>query len=78
MTAMLIVLLKEVGANASSVQTDLGEGEDGHLSLVCSPEVHQDLVPDVIPYNRPANPGRLQLEVGTTQYTIAQARDKHA
>ena len=69
----MIVLLKEARSNTSSVQLDLGGGEDGCQCLVCSSEVYQDLVPDGVPYNRPDNPGRLQLEVGMTQYTIVQA-----
>ena len=56
----------------------LGGGEDGHLGLVCTPEVYQDLVPTAVPYIRPENPGRLQLDQGLTQYAIAQARDVHA
>ena len=70
-TSSLIVILKEVRANASSVQSDLGGGEDGHLGLVCSNEVYEDLVPMVIPYIRPDNPGYLQVEPGMTQYAIA-------
>ena len=77
-TATLIVLLKEVRSNASSVHTDLGGGEDGHLGLVCTPEVYQELVPTGDPYDRPENPGRLNLQLGMTQYEIAQARDEHA
>ena len=76
-TAMLIVLLKEVIANVSSVHTDLGKEEDSHLGLVCSLEVYSDLVPEVESYYSPDNPNRLQLELGMTQYKIAQAQDKH-
>ena len=61
-TATLIVILKEVHANALSVHLDLGGGKDGHLGLVYNPEVYQDLVPTAVPYIRPENPGRLQLE----------------
>ena len=56
---MLIVLLKEAHANASSVYMDLGGGEDGDLGLVCSPEVYQDLVHNSKVYKNPDNPGRL-------------------
>ena len=61
-TATLIVLLKEVCANASSVHSDLGGGEDGHLGLVCTPVVYRDLVPNAEENIRPENPGRLQLD----------------
>ena len=69
--ATLIVILKEIRADASSVQSDLGGGEDGHLGLVCTPEFYQ-------PYVQPENPGRLQLEAGLIQYAITQARDEYA
>ena len=61
-TATLIVLLKEVCANASSVHSNLGGGADGHLGLVCTPEVYRELVPNAEEYIRPKNPRRLQLE----------------
>ena len=77
-TSSLIVILKEVRANTSSVQSDLGGGEDGHLGLVCSDEVYEDLVPMAIPYIRTDNPGHLQVEPGMTQYAIAQARNEYA
>ena len=66
-TATLIVLLKEVCANASSVHTDLGGDKDGHLRLVYTPAVYHTLVPDGTAYIRPANPGRLQLLQTMTQ-----------
>ena len=77
-TASLITLLAEVRDNAGSVQTDLGGGSHGHLGLVCDPNTYQRLVPDSEPYNRPENPGRLEIaEAGLTQYQIAQAREEH-
>ena len=76
-TATLLTLIKEVRANASSVHSDLGGGEDGHLGLVCKPEVYATLAPEAGPYVRPENPGRLQLPEGLTQYQIAQQRDEH-
>ena len=78
MTATLIVLLKEVRANASSVHSNLGGEEDGHLGFVCTPEVYQELVPNTEEFIRPENPGHLQFEQGLTQYAIAQARDEYA
>ena len=77
-TATLITLLAEVRDNAGSVQTDLGGGAHGHLSLVCNAETYQTLIPGVEPYERPENPGRLDLaESGLTQYQIAQGKDEH-
>ena len=77
-TATLIVLLKEVCTNVSSVQTDLGGDKDSHLGLVCTPAVYQTLVPDRTAYARPTNPGRLQLLQTMTQYAITQACNEHA
>ena len=71
------MLIKEVRANASSVHSDLGGGEDGHLALVCKPEVYATLAAETDPYVRLENSGRLQLEEGLAQYPITQWRDKH-
>ena len=76
-TATLITLQAEVRDNAQSVQSDLGGGANGHLGLVTTPEVYLALVPDATPYIRPANPGRLVVAEGLTQYQIAQVRDQH-
>ena len=64
--------------NASSVQSDLGGREDGHLGLVYFQDVYQTLVPNADPNLQPDNPGCLQLELGMAQYEIDQARDEHA
>ena len=58
-TASLLTLIKEVQANASPVHSDLGGGEDGHLGLVCKPEVYATLAPEAELYVRLENPGRL-------------------
>ena len=76
-TSSLIVILKEIRANTSLIQSDLGGGEDRHFGLVCTNEVYEDLIPNAIPCICPGNPGRLQLELGMTQYAVAQARDEH-
>ena len=76
-TATLITLHNEIKANAQSVHTTLGGGENGHLGLVCSPEAYQTLVPGGTPYEKPANPGRLQIEGNETQYQIAQRKQEH-
>ena len=76
-TATLITLLNQVRSNAQSVNTSLGGGENGHLGLVCSPETYATLVPGDTPYERPVNPGELQLEGTETQYQIAQRNREH-
>ena len=76
-TATLITLHTQVKANAQSINSPLGGGENGHLGLVCSPEAYATLVPGNNPYIRPQNPGRL-LIIGTeTQYQIAQRKEEH-
>ena len=34
-TALLIILLKEIRANTSSVQSNHGGDDDGHLGMIC-------------------------------------------
>ena len=79
-TSTLITLQAEIRDNAQSVQTILVGGEHGHLGLVCSDETYQALVPGVEPYERPTNPGPLDIDTDDclTQYQIAQERDQHA
>ena len=78
-TATLITLQAEIRDNAQSVQSDLGGGANGHLGLVCSAEAYQALVPEVQPYIRPENPGRLEVaQDELTQFQIAQARAEHS
>ena len=78
-TATLITLQAEIRDNAQAVQTDLGGGANGHLGLVCADAVYQALVPGVLPYVRPANPGRFAVAQGNlTQFQLTQARAEHA
>ena len=77
-TATLITLLNEVKANAISVHSDLGGGENSHLGLVVSPATYQTLFPDAPPYRRPVIPGKFVIEGRETQHQIAQRRSEHA
>ena len=78
-TATLITLQTEIRDNMQSVQTNLGGGAHGHLGLICSLEAYQALILGVVLYDRPPNPGPLDITGdGLTQYQIAQARDQHA
>ena len=77
-TATLITLLNEVKSNAMSVHSDLGGGENGHLGLVVSPATYQTVVPDGVPYRKPANPGRFVIEGRETGAQITQRRAEHA
>ena len=74
-TSNLLTLCSEVHANAQSVHTTLGEGQNGHLGLVCSAQVYA-LISGTAPYVRPANPGQLHIPQNATQYQIAQLRDE--
>ena len=76
-TASLITLHNQVKSNAQAVNTALGGGANGHLGLVCSPATYATLVPGNTPYERPVNPGQLQIAGNETQYRIAQRNQEH-
>ena len=47
-----------------------------YVGLIFSPEAYQALIPGVVPYDRPPNPGPLDIAGdGLTQYQLAQAQD---
>ena len=56
----------ELKANATTVPTELGGGENGHLGLVLTPEEYTNV--SAIPYDRPVHPGALVIDPGTTQH----------
>ena len=76
-SASLLTLTKEVHANASSVHSDLGGREDGHLGLVNTPEVYTILAPEAEAYIQLENSSRLQLDNGWSQYQIVQQRNEY-
>ena len=57
----LKILEKEVAANAASIQSDLGGGQNGHLGLVKSPAAYTNIC--ATPYVRHINPGHLNIPV---------------
>jgi len=61
----------ELKANASSVQTELGGGQFGHLGLVVSPTQYANA--SQVPYDRPAQPV-LEIPQGTAQHEVARLR----
>ena len=73
----LLTLHNEVKSNAISVNTSLDGGQNGHLSLVVTPERYATLVPGNTPYEKPANPDRLQIAKNETEYQIAQQCNEH-
>ena len=71
----IIELESQIDANAMSVHTSLGGGQHGHLGLVKRPERYAD-IEDTEPYQRPVNPGILEVEGGTA-FEIAQQKAEH-
>ena len=59
----------EVKANSSGVQSELGEGQFGHLGLVVSPT--QYFNPSQVPYDHPAQPV-LEILQGIAQHEVAR------
>ena len=72
----LIILRKQLKANAKSVPSNLGGGNFGHLGLVIPPNRY-NLISNV-PFVRPNHPGPLVIPPGTAQHAAATMRDLHA
>ena len=71
----IIKLQSQIDANAMSAHTSLCGGHHGHLGLVKTPERYAD-IKDTEPYQRPVNPGILQVEGGTA-FEIVQQKAEH-
>lgn len=65
----LILLTREVRANAMAVHSTLGGGSHGHLGLVLSPAQYANISPT--PFVRPAFPAALVIPAGTTAVASA-------
>lgn len=63
---ILKILEKEVAANAASIQSDLGGGQNGHLGLVKIATVYANV--SAIPYLRHIHPGSLNIPVGASHH----------
>jgi hypothetical protein len=72
----LQALTKEPKANASSIPSLLGGGNNVYLGLIISP-VAYDIVALGHPYVPPPNPGPLTVRQPATQYEILLAEDQH-
>ena len=72
----LILLRKQLKANAKSVPSNLGGGNFGHLGLVIPPNRY-NLISN-IPFDRPNHPGLLVIPPGTAQHAAATMRDLQA
>ena len=71
----LLDLHRNIQANAVTAHTSLAGGQHGHLCMACHPEEYAQ-IPDTEPYERPENPGNLEVEGGTA-FEIAQQRTEH-
>ena len=71
----LIVLQRELKANASSIYSNLGGATHGHLFLVIPPAQFNLLTN--APFVRPNHPGLLTIPVGTTAAMSAVLKDTH-
>jgi hypothetical protein len=71
----LITLKNQLKANASSVPSNLGGGNHGHLGLVLSPATYA-LVSNT-PFVTPAHPGVLAIPNGTTAAMSTVLKDQH-
>ena len=59
----LKTLKDQLKANATSVTSDLGGGNHGHLGLVLDTLEYNNVSP--VPYDRPLHPGNLTILPGT-------------
>jgi hypothetical protein len=69
-------IYQEIKANATSVTSSLGGGLHGDLGLVVSPVNYARTQPNHV-FDRPGNPGALNIAATATQYQIAIAKDIH-
>ena len=68
-------LKDKIIANASSIQSDLGGGNHGHLGLVLSAAEYANA--SAVPFVRPPNPGPLVIPPSLTALAEAGQRDDH-
>ena len=73
--ASLKIVKDELKSNASSVTSDLGGGNHGHLGLILSPADYQTI--SAVPYVRPVHPGPLVLQPGITQHEATRLTNDH-
>ena len=71
----LIELEGKISANAMSVHTSLGGWRHKHLGLAKRPAAYAD-IDGTEPYERPENPGILEIEGGTA-FEITQQKVEH-
>lgn len=69
-------LKKELQANASSVETDLGGGNHGYLGLVLTDQEHNS-IPDTQPFVPPTYPPPLVIPSTATAIEALQMKEQH-
>jgi hypothetical protein len=67
---------KLLKANATSVQSDLGGGQFGHLGLVLDDATYNGLTGQN--YVRPLHPGALVIPTGTAHHEAVRLREEHS
>ena len=72
----LTTLQKELQANASSVDSDLGGGDHGYLGLVLS-DADYAKIPRTIPFVAPTYPTALVIPAATTAVEALSLREQH-
>ena len=72
----LHAMKKSLKANATSVQSDLGGGQFGHLGLVLDDATYNALTGEN--YVRPAHPGALVIAAGTALHEAVRLREEHS
>ena len=68
-------LKNELKTNATSVTTDLGGGDHGHLGLILTPAEYAAISAHA--YVRPVHPGVLVIPPGTAQHEVTRLREEH-
>ena len=71
----LKTLKDQLKANATSVTSDLGGGNHGHLGLVLDAPEYVNV--SVVLYVRPLHPGNLTIPPGTAQHEATRLRNDH-
>ena len=72
----LTIILNQLKANSCSVQTPLGGGHHGYLSLLLSPAQYTTIAP-TMPFQYPVHPGILNLPAYQLPYVTQQIISQH-
>ena len=70
-------LRNQIKANAGDLETTLGRGAFGYLSLVLSAAEYARVAPGT-PFVRPVAPAALVIPAGTAQHAATRMREDHA